>query len=169
MESQEIQNSIEGSSVLVQVVYASVDPAMRGWMTQAKSYITPVRLGDVMRAQGVGRIVACGVDVPGDRFKIGDLVEGMFGWQTLCSVSFDKVRNISGLIKATGVSPTAFLGVLGGTGMTAYFGLFHVGNPQPGDTILVSGAAGAVGSIVGQLARIKGCKVCTFCWISLVF
>ncbi|MDP3252967.1 MAG: NADP-dependent oxidoreductase [Hydrogenophaga sp.] len=142
--------------LLVKTLALSLDPAMRGWMNEGKSYIPPVAIGEVMRAGGVGVVVAS--DTPG--FAVGDTVVGSPGVQEYWSVAADQLKR-SGLAKIDlrlG-SLTQWLNVLGMPGMTAYFGLLDVGQPQPGETLVVSGAAGAVGQTVGQLAKIKGCRV----------
>ena len=142
--------------VLVQTLALSLDPAMRGWMNEGKSYIAPVGLGEVMRAGGVGRVIAS----RNDRFALGDMVSGGLGVQDYASFSAEALK-ASGLAKIDlrlG-SLTQWLNVLGMPGMTGYFGLTDIGQPQPGETLVVSGAAGAVGQTVGQLAKIKGCKV----------
>ncbi|MDE2277592.1 MAG: NADP-dependent oxidoreductase [Burkholderiales bacterium] len=146
----------EAGGVLVQVLALSLDPAMRGWMNEGKSYIPPVGLGEVMRAGGVGRVIAS--RHPG--FAVGDLVSGAPGVQEYWCLPAAQVQR-SGLarIDLAAGSVTQWLNVLGMPGMTAYFGLLDVGRPQPGETVVVSGAAGAVGQTVGQLARIKGCRV----------
>jgi NADPH-dependent curcumin reductase CurA len=142
--------------VLVKTLALSLDPAMRGWMNDAKSYIPPVGLGEVMRAGGIGKVVAS----RNPAFAEGDLVTGGLGVQEYAQLAAADVKR-SGLAKIdTRVgSVTQWLNVLGMPGMTAYFGLMDVGQPKPGDTVVVSGAAGAVGQTVGQLARIKGCRV----------
>jgi NADPH-dependent curcumin reductase CurA len=142
--------------VLIQTQMLSLDPAMRGWMNDAKSYIAPVGLGDVMRAGGIGKVLAS----RNPRFAEGDLVAGSLGAQQYALVADEEVRR-SGLAKIDTRLGTLgqWLNVLGMPGMTAYFGLMDVGQPRPGDTVVVSGAAGAVGQTVGQLARIKGCRV----------
>ncbi len=142
--------------VLVQTLALSLDPAMRGWMNEGKSYIAPVGLGEVMRAGGVGRVIAS----RNDRLALGDMVSGGLGVQDYASFSAEALK-ASGLAKIDlrlG-SLTQWLNVLGMPGMTGYFGLTDIGQPQPGETLVVSGAAGAVGQTVGQLAKIKGCKV----------
>jgi NADPH-dependent curcumin reductase CurA len=141
--------------VLVQVLALSLDPAMRGWMNEGRSYIKPVALGEVMRAGGIGRVVASHHAA----FAVGDTVAGTFGAQEYWSASGEQLPR-SGLhkIDLRLGSPTQWLNVLGMPGMTAYFGLLDVGQPRPGDTVVVSGAAGAVGQTVGQLAKIKGCR-----------
>ncbi len=142
--------------VLVKTLALSLDPAMRGWMNDGKSYVPPVGIGEVMRAGGVGLVVAS--DSPG--YAIGSHVSGSLGVQEYCSIPAEQLRK-SGLarIDLRLGTLTQWLNVLGMPGMTAYFGLLDVGQPQPGQTVVVSGAAGAVGQTVGQLARIKGCRV----------
>mgnify|MGYP001943113260 CR=1 FL=1 len=142
--------SIEEGQVLVKVLYLSVDPAMRTWLYPGRSYIAPVEVGDVMRAGGVGKVVSSN----NPRFAEGDHVVGMMGWQQYMAMDGRGLQKID-----PKVAPLSwFLGVLGITGLTAYFGLLDVGEPKEGQTVLVSGAAGAVGSIVGQIAKIKGCR-----------
>jgi NADPH-dependent curcumin reductase len=138
--------------VLVKTQYISLDPAMRGWMNAAKSYIRPVEIGEVMRA-GTGGIV---VESQNEQFKVGDFVTGSFGVQ-----EYYLGKEGKGLTKVnTQLAPLSkWLSVLGMTGMTSYFGLLDVGAPKEGDVVVVSGGAGAVGAIVGQIAKIKGCKV----------
>ncbi|CCK25676.1 Putative NADP-dependent oxidoreductase yfmJ [Streptomyces davaonensis JCM 4913] len=136
---------------LVQVLALSIDPAMRGWMNAGRSYIRPVEIGEVMRAGAVGRVIAS--QHPG--FAVGDHVSGSFGVQEYC---------VSNGLGVTKVDPTAaplptYLGTLGMSGLTGYFGLIDIGRPEPGQTVVVSGAAGAVGSVVGQIAKIMGCRV----------
>ncbi|MFY9514470.1 MAG: NADP-dependent oxidoreductase [Rubrivivax sp.] len=146
----------EDGGVLVQTLALSLDPAMRGWMNEGKSYIPPVGIGEVMRAGGVGRVIAS----KNPAFAVGDVVTGTPGVQEYALVPGDKVRR-SGLAKIdlrVG-SLTQWMNVLGMPGMTGYFGLMDVGQPKPGETVVVSGAAGAVGQTVGQLAKIKGCRV----------
>jgi hypothetical protein len=136
---------------LVKVLYISLDPSMRVWMDTRKSHTTPVALGDVMRAIAVGRVVASRTE----RFAVAEHVLGTFGVQEYAMSDGSGVARVD-----TSLAPLpAYLGVLGVTGMTAYFGLLDVGQPKPGDTVVVSGAAGAVGTIAGQIARIKGCRV----------
>jgi NADPH-dependent curcumin reductase CurA len=141
--------------VLVKVLALSLDPAMRGWMNEGRSYIKPVEIGEVMRAGGIGRAVAS----RNPKFALGDLVAGTFGVQEYWSVAGELLPK-SGLhrIDPRLGSMTQWLNVLGMPGMTAYFGLLDVGQPKAGETVVVSGAAGAVGQTVGQLAKIKGCR-----------
>jgi NADPH-dependent curcumin reductase CurA len=137
--------------VLVKVLYISLDPAMRGWMNEGKSYIAPVGIGDVMRAGGVGRVVRS--KHPG--FAEGDAVQGGFGVQEYAVAKAESLTRIDPRIAPLPV----WLGALGMPGMTAYFGLLDIGMPKEGETIVVSGAAGAVGTVVGQIGKIKGCRV----------
>lgn len=137
--------------VLVQVLYLSLDPAMRGWMNEGRSYIPPVALGAVMRAFGAGRVVAS--RHPG--FAAGDQVTGTLGIQEYAVLDGGALTKVD----ASAIPLTAHVSALGLTGMTAYFGLREVGRPQPGQTVVVSGAAGAVGSVAGQIAKIDGCRV----------
>ncbi len=154
--------------VLVRVLWIAFDPAMRGWMNDGPSYAPPVPLGAVMRGHGVGEVVASGVE----SVAVGTLVTGNFGWQTHAVARFEEgthshlehVRDPSASRPVArrvpdGVPPTSVLGVLGTTGLTAYFGMLELGAPRPGDVVLVSGAAGATGSIAGQLAKLAGATV----------
>ncbi len=145
------QPTARDGEVLIETIYVSLDPAMRGWMNDSRSYIKPVQIGEVFRAGTAGRVVAS--QHPG--FQVGDHVTGSWGVQQFA------VSNGKDLIKVdTQVAPLAtYLATLGMPGMTAYFGLLNTGQPQPGETVVVSGAAGAVGSVVGQIAKIKGCRV----------
>jgi NADPH-dependent curcumin reductase len=142
--------------VLVKTLMLSLDPAMRGWMNEGKSYIPPVGIGEVMRAGGVGQVIAS----RNPAFAVGDTVLGSPGVQEYALVAADQIRR-TGLTKIDlrlG-SAAQWLNVLGMPGMTGYFGLMDVGQPQPGETLVVSGAAGAVGQTVGQLGKVKGCRV----------
>ena len=137
--------------VVVKVLYISLDPAMRGWMSEAKSYVPPVGIGDVMRALGAGKVITS--KFPG--LAVGDYVSGVFGVQEYATVPGKAANKID----ASAEKLPVYIGALGMPGITAYFGLLDVGRPEPGNTVVVSGAAGAVGSIVGQIAKIKGCTV----------
>jgi NADPH-dependent curcumin reductase CurA len=142
--------------VLVRTLYLSLDPAMRGWMNEGKSYIAPVGIGEVMRAGGVGQVTAS----KNPAFAAGDHVSAGLGVQEYCLIPAKAMKS-SGIFKIDLQlgKPTQWLNVLGMPGMTGYFGLLDVGQPKPGETVVVSGAAGAVGQTVGQLAKIKGCRV----------
>lgn len=135
----------------VEVQYVSVDPAMRGWIVDTPSYLPPVQIGEVMRAGGLGTVTAS----RNASFAPGDIVRGFTGVQSHYVGSADGFT-----IAQTDLAPARkFLAGLGMPGMTAYFGLLDVGALKDGETVLVSGAAGAVGSVVGQIAKIKGCRV----------
>jgi len=137
--------------VLVRNVFLSVEPAMRGWVSAVANYSEPVPLGAVMRSIAVGKVV----ESRHPDYRDGDLVVGMFGWQDFAAVDATAIQR-----KVTdGDLPlSAWLGVLGLNGFTAYFGLLDVGQPRPGETVVVSTASGSVGSCVGQIAKIKGCR-----------
>ena len=149
-----VAEPVEGG-VLLKTLALSLDPAMRGWMNEGKSYIPPVAIGEVMRAGGVGKVIAS----RNPQFAVGDYVSAGFGVQeylTLAQADFKR----SGLVKIdlSMGTLTQWLNVLGMPGMTGYFGLMDVGQPKAGETVMVSGAAGAVGQTVGQMAKIKGCR-----------
>jgi hypothetical protein len=148
-EEETVQELHEGE-LLIRILLISLDPAMRGWMNQSRSYVPPVAIGEVMRALAVGQVVAS----KNPQFAIGKHVSGNFGVQQYF------ISEGKGLIEVDPrIAPLpTFLNVLGMTGMTAYFGLLETGRPQPGDTVVVSAAAGAVGSVVGQIAKVKGCR-----------
>jgi NADPH-dependent curcumin reductase len=137
--------------VLVKILYVSLDPAMRGWMNDSRSYIAPVGIGDVMRAFAAGRVIAS--KNPG--LAVGDHVTGLLGVQEYAIANANAVFKVD-----TTLAPLpVYLGTLGMPGLTAYFGLLDIGRPAEGETVVVSGAAGAVGGIVGQIAKLKGCRV----------
>jgi hypothetical protein len=136
---------------LVQGIYLSVDPYMRGRMREGDSYAAPVQLGEVMVGGAVGRVLE-------SRFaglKPGDIVEGFLGWQEYAAAPGTALRKVDPTLAPISTA----LGVLGMPGLTAYFGLLDIADPQPGETVMVSGAAGAVGSTAGQIAKIRGCRV----------
>ena len=140
--------------VLIRNLYLSFDPTQRGWLEDRESYLPPVQIGEVMRAGSVGQVVKSNTP----DFAEGDLVQTTGGWQDY--VAMPASGGMMGLNKIpAGVPPTMPLSVLGVTGLTAYWGLLDLGEPKEGETVLVSGAAGATGSVVGQIARIKGCRV----------
>lgn len=151
---QQVTNSVVmpgKGQVLVQVTYISIDPAMRSWMNEGKSYMEAIALGDVMRAAGAGRVIWS----EDSKFSVGDAVLGAFGVQEYATLNGEALTKID----ISKFDETAFMGPLGVPGFTAYFGLLEIGKLRFGETVLVSGAAGAVGSIVGQIAKIKGCRV----------
>lgn len=149
VDEQDVPDPADGQ-IVVRISHISLDPAMRGWMNDVESYIPPVQLGEVMRAGAVGEVVASAAD----GFSEGDHVYGAFGVQEF---AVSDARGVQKVDPSVAPLPT-YLGALGLTGMTAYFGLLDVGQPREGETVVVSGAAGAVGSAVGQIAKIKGCR-----------
>ena len=138
--------------VLIEVNYLSLDPAMRGWMNEGKSYVPPVQLGEVMRALGAGKIIAS----KNPKFQAGDYVTGTTGVQRY---ALSDGKDLTKVDPALAPLPT-YLNILGMTGMTAYFGLLDVGQPKEGETVVISGAAGAVGSTAGQIAKKIGRASC---------
>jgi NADPH-dependent curcumin reductase CurA len=140
--------------VLVRNLYLSFDPTQRGWMEDRESYLPPVQLGEPMRAGSIGQVV----ESNNPEFQKGDLVQTTGGWQDFIVAA--PGQGVLGLSKVPdGVPPEMMLSVLGVTGLTAYFGLLDLGEPKSGETVLVSGAAGATGSVAGQIAKLKGCRV----------
>ncbi len=137
--------------LLLETLWLSVDPYMRGRMSDAKSYAEPVKLGEVMVGGTVNRVV----ESKADGFKAGDIVAGFSGWQRYAIANPKQLRKLDPTLAPISTA----LGVVGMPGLTAYFGLLDVCDPKAGETVVVSGAAGAVGSIVGQIAKIKGCRV----------
>ena len=150
LETATVEPAGDGE-VLVKVLAISLDPAMRGWLNEGKSYVPPVGIGEVMRAIGVGRVVES--RAPG--LSVGDYVTGMTGAQDYVRTPGKQMTKVD-----PNLAPlTTYLSALGMPGMTAYFGLLEVGALKDGETVVVSGATGAVGAVVGQVAKIKGCKV----------
>lgn len=143
--------ALADGQVLVRNIYLSVEPAMRGWVSAVANYSEPVPLGGVMRSLTVGEVVQ---SLHPD-YREGDFVTGMFGWQDYAAVEGSAVQR---KVESNGLPISTALGILGINGVTAYFGLGDVGQPKSGDTVVVSTAAGAVGSCVGQLAKIQGCR-----------
>ena len=139
----------EDGEVRLENLYLSLDPAMRGWMSDRKSYVPPIGLGELMRGMTVGRVTAS----RHSGIEAGDRVIGATGWQSHPTVRGKHLRKLP-----DDVPSTLALSAMGMTGFTAYFGLLDVGKPKAGETVLVSGGAGAVGSVVGQIAKIHGCR-----------
>jgi NADPH-dependent curcumin reductase CurA len=137
--------------IVVQVLYVSLDPAMRGWMNDVKSYVPPVGIGEVMRALGAGKVLAS----KHPKFAAGDYVTGTFGVQ---DHALSDGRGVVKVDPALAPLPT-WISALGMTGLTAYFGILDVGKIKDGETVVISAAAGAVGSVAGQIAKLKGCRV----------
>ncbi|KXN89105.1 Putative NADP-dependent oxidoreductase YfmJ [Leucoagaricus sp. SymC.cos] len=139
--------------VLVQCTWLSLDPAMRGWLRDTRSYLPPVQIGETMRAQGLGVVISVG---EGSKFKVGDHVTGAWGMTEYVVVPDKLVEKIE---LYPGVQPLDYLNTLGLSGLTAYFGLKKIGEVKPGEKLVVSGAAGSVGSITCQLGKAAGAKV----------
>jgi NADPH-dependent curcumin reductase CurA len=138
--------------VLLKNLYLSIDPAIRGWMSDAKSYLPPVAIGEPIRSGTLSQIV----ESRAEGWPVGQIVQALAAWESFSTVP---ASNLHGKVKTIeGIPLPAMLSVLGGTGLTAYFGLLEVGRPEEGETVVVSAAAGGVGSIVGQIARIRGCR-----------
>jgi NADPH-dependent curcumin reductase CurA len=150
LEETDIPEPADGELV-ARTLYLSLDPYMRGRMNDAPSYVPPIQLGEVLTGGTVGEVVASRVK----GVKEGDIVEGYGGWQTYFSLGADDVRKVDPTIAPISTA----LGVLGMPGMTAYGGLTEIGKPKAGETLVVAAASGAVGAIVGQIAKIKGCRV----------
>ena len=144
-------SEIKKGEVLLKLNFISVDPYMRGRMNDAKSYSEPFQIDKPMN----GSATATVLESKSDNFKSGDIVVGTLPWQEQCIASEKGLQKIDTKI----VPESYYLGVLGMTGLTAYFGLMHIGKPKKGETVVVSGAAGAVGMVVGQIAKIQGCHV----------
>ncbi len=148
----EIPTILDGE-VLVKTSTLGFDPMQRGLVMDRESYIPPVGLGEVMKGSAAGQVV----ESKNDNFKVGDIVQGFGGWQDYFVSGADSPMPVSKLPQ--GVTPEMALGVLGVTGLTAYIGILELGAPKAGDTVLVSGAAGATGSVAGQIAKLEGCRV----------
>ena len=142
---------LEDGEVLARNIYLSLDPANRGWVNKGPSYVEPVGIGDIMRGLTIGVVE----ESRNTGFSAGDIVSGAMGWQDYGISDGSDLR----VIEPGGLPLTAFLGLFGMVGITAYFGLLEIGKPKAGETVVVSGAAGAVGSIVGQIGKIVGCRV----------
>lgn len=138
--------------VVLRNLYISLDPAIRGWMGDDPNYIEPIALGDAVRSSVLGRVVKSN----NPDYEPGDVAMTMGGWERYTTVQGAALNKLD---ESAGIPLSLFLGVLGPTGLTAYFGLLDVGKPKSGETVLVSAAAGAVGSVVGQIAKMKGCRV----------
>jgi NADPH-dependent curcumin reductase len=137
--------------VLIKILYISLDPAMRGWMNDARSYIAPVGIGETMRAGGAGEVLVSNHP----DLAPGDHVTGLLGVQEYAVAHGNAVTKLDASLAPLPV----YLGTLGMPGLTAYFGLLDIGRPAEGETVVVSGAAGAVGMVAGQIAKLKGCRV----------
>ena len=149
-EEQPVPEPGEGE-VLVKISHISLDPAMRAWMNEGATYIEDVKVGDVMRASTVGAVVASNSDA----HAVGDTVQGVLGVQLYAVAKPNELLEVDAKLAPI----QSYLGILGWPGMTAYFGLLDIGQAKEGDTVVISGAAGAVGSVAGQIAKLKGCRV----------
>jgi hypothetical protein len=137
----------------VQTQWISLDPTNRAWIGETPTYLPPVGIGEVMRGLGLGRVVAS----KHDAYREGQLVQGLIGWQQWAVAS--DAAPLLPVTEMAGVSPSLYLGALGMTGLTAWVGLEDIGRPQPGETLVVSAAAGAVGSVAAQIGKIRGARV----------
>lgn len=146
---------LKDGEVLVETLYLSLDPAMRGWLDDVRSYIPPVQIGEVMRGSTIARVLAS----RSPRAKEGDLVIAMTGWQEVAVAKPKEFETVSDIPLPRNGKVTDLQGVLGMTGLTAYFGMTTIGKAKPGETVVVSGAAGATGSVAAQMAKIAGARV----------
>jgi NADPH-dependent curcumin reductase CurA len=151
--SEEPMPKIGDGEALVRVDWISLDPTNRGWINDTPTYLPPVGIGEVMRGLGLGEVVASN----SPDYQVGQTVQGLVGWQQYAVAS--AAAPLMPVEVAQGVSPSAYLGALGMTGLTAWVGIRDIGKPQPGETVVVSAAAGAVGSVAGQLAKAAGARV----------
>ena len=146
-------SEIKEGEILLENLYLSFDPTQRMWLNDILGYLPPIQIGEVIRSGGMGRVL----ESNNSEYKVGDLTFGFVGWQTHCVTKpegGDRFRVVPELLPIP-----SMLNVLGTTGITAYYGLLELGKPQPGETVLISGAAGATGSVAAQIAKLKGCHV----------
>ncbi|OJZ80709.1 hypothetical protein ASPFODRAFT_147404 [Aspergillus luchuensis CBS 106.47] len=148
------RNNVPDDKVLVRIHYLALEPAMRQWLTAKRSYIAPVKIGSVMRGQSIAQVLSVGSSLT-SQYQVGDWVIAYSGWQEYAVLGAKEAQKIS---VPEGCKPTDAMSVLGMTGLTAYFGMMDVGKPKAGDTVVVSGAAGATGMVAGQIAKIQGAK-----------
>ena len=147
---EEELKEIEEKEVLLENLVIEFQPAQKGWMENISNYVAPLEIGDVMRCSGIARVL----ESKSKKFKKGEIVTGQTCWQTHAILKEEELEHIEDESMAT-----KYLGALGGTGLTAYFGVTKISKPKPGDTVVVTGAAGGVGSIAGQIFKISGCNV----------
>ena len=148
------RNNVPDDKVLVRIHYLALEPAMRQWLTAKRSYIAPVKIGSIMRGQSIAQVLSVGSSLT-SQYQVGDWVIAYSGWQEYAVLGAKEAQKIS---VPEGCKPTDAMSVLGMTGLTAYFGMMDVGKPKAGDTVVVSGAAGATGMVAGQIAKIQGAK-----------
>lgn len=154
-------SDLKDGEILLETLYLSLDPAMRGWLDDVRSYVPPVAIGEVMRGSVIGRVLAAKTP----RASAGDIVVAHTGWREVAIAGpkeFETIRETLGTGAQDlprGFKVTDLQGVLGMTGLTAYFGMTTIGKPQAGETVVISGAAGATGSVAGQMAKIAGARV----------
>lgn len=151
--SEDAVPELSDGEALVRVDWISLDPTNRMWINDTPTYLPPVGIGEVMRAAGMGEVVAS----KNPQYPVGQIVQGLLGWQEYAVVS--DASFLTPVELTEGVSPSAHLGALGSTGLTAWIGIRDIGKPRPGETVVVSAAAGAVGSVAGQLAKADGARV----------
>ncbi|KAK1844233.1 NADP-dependent leukotriene b4 12-hydroxydehydrogenase [Colletotrichum chrysophilum] len=144
---------LKDGEILIENWYLSLDPAMRGWLNDKRSYLPPVQIGETMRGATVGRVVAS----KSSKAKEGDVLPVFGGWSEYAVLHDSRIEPVSAFPAVS--QPVDYLSAIGMTGLTAYFGMLRVGDPQPGETVVVSGAAGATGSVAGQIAKLKGARV----------
>ena len=147
-------DELKENQMLLKNLYFGFDPTQRGWLNDMKSYMPPVQIGEVMRSSTISQVIESNIP----DFIEGDIVQGSFGWQEF-AITDGKAGFMNASKIPDNIPPTASLSVYGVTGLTAYFGLLDVGEPNEGETVVISGAAGATGSVAGQIAKIKGCRV----------
>ncbi|PWY69522.1 NAD(P)-binding protein [Aspergillus heteromorphus CBS 117.55] len=149
-----LPDDVPDDKLLLRIHYLALEPAMRQWLTAKRSYIAPVELGAVMRGQSIAQVIRVGSGLT-SQYQVGDWVVAYSGWQEYAVLGAKEAQKIA---VPTGCRPTDAMSVLGMTGLTAYFGMMEVGQPKAGDTVVVSGAAGATGMVAGQIAKIHGAK-----------
>jgi NADPH-dependent curcumin reductase CurA len=152
---EEVLPEVKSGQALIRNLYLSLDPTNRIWMSDMPQYMPPVQIGEVMRGLGIGQVLAS----KNPQFKEGDYVSGLLGWQDYLLTEGKEALPLSVLPNIPGLPVSVFAGAAGLTGWTAYFGLLDIGQPKQGETLVVSAAAGAVGSIVGQIGKLHGLKV----------
>lgn len=148
-------DDLKDGEILIETLYLSLDPAMRGWLDDVRSYVPPVQIGEVMRGSAIARVLAS----RSPRASEGDLVVATTGWREVAVAGPGAFEPAADVPLPRNGKVTDLQGVLGLTGLTAYFGMGKIGAPKPGETVVVSGAAGATGSVAGQLAKIAGARV----------